>query len=186
MFFTGLLPLACLACSLIEPKTTSPEMVPPTRGLSPLITNWENALQLDLMEASPKLKLLSLGYSNLCQVDTQNQPVQMGKSSIICQEWVQSRLTIHGYRLAVWQISMSAPPQPPSPYLSPRRSSITKNTRRQGHRKTTLNRDTQGLPYSETALPASQKACSNPSHTALPISKEGCSSTRHQRQLTAE
>jgi hypothetical protein len=31
--------LACLACSLIEPKTTSPGMVPPTRGLSPLITN---------------------------------------------------------------------------------------------------------------------------------------------------
>ena len=41
-------------------KTTSPEMVPPTRGLSPLITNWENALQLDLMEAFPQLKLLSL------------------------------------------------------------------------------------------------------------------------------
>jgi hypothetical protein len=52
--------LACLACSLIEPKTTSPEMVPPTRGLAPLITNWENALQLDLMEAFPQLKLLSL------------------------------------------------------------------------------------------------------------------------------
>jgi hypothetical protein len=34
-----LLPLACSACSLIEPKTASPEMVPPTRGLSPLITN---------------------------------------------------------------------------------------------------------------------------------------------------
>jgi hypothetical protein len=41
-------------------KTTSPEMVPPTRGLSPLITNWENALQLDFMEAFPQLKLLSL------------------------------------------------------------------------------------------------------------------------------
>jgi hypothetical protein len=27
--------LACPACSLIEPKTTSPEMAPPTRGLSP-------------------------------------------------------------------------------------------------------------------------------------------------------
>jgi hypothetical protein len=27
--------LACSACSLIEPKTTSPEMVPPTRNLSP-------------------------------------------------------------------------------------------------------------------------------------------------------
>jgi hypothetical protein len=60
MFFTGLPPLACSACSLIAPKTTSPEMAPPTRGLSPLITNWENALQLDLMEAFPQLKLLSL------------------------------------------------------------------------------------------------------------------------------
>ena len=28
--------LACLACFLIEPKTTSPEMVPPTKGPSPL------------------------------------------------------------------------------------------------------------------------------------------------------
>jgi hypothetical protein len=35
--------LACLACFLIEPKTTSPEMVPPTRGPPCLITNWENA-----------------------------------------------------------------------------------------------------------------------------------------------
>ena len=26
--------LACSACSLIEPKTASPEMVPPTKGLS--------------------------------------------------------------------------------------------------------------------------------------------------------
>jgi hypothetical protein len=57
-------------------KTTSPEMEPPTRGLSPLITYWENALQLDLMEAFPQLKLLSLWYLQLCQVDTQNQPVQ--------------------------------------------------------------------------------------------------------------
>jgi hypothetical protein len=31
--------LAFSDCFLIEPKTTSPEMVPPTRGLSPLITN---------------------------------------------------------------------------------------------------------------------------------------------------
>jgi hypothetical protein len=41
-------------------KTTSTEMVPPTRGLSSLITNWENVLQLDLMEVFPQLKLLSL------------------------------------------------------------------------------------------------------------------------------
>jgi hypothetical protein len=45
-------------------------MVPPIRALSPLITNWENALQLDLMEAFPQLKLLSLWYLQLCQVDT--------------------------------------------------------------------------------------------------------------------
>jgi hypothetical protein len=60
MFFTGSLPLACSACSLIEPKTPIPEMVPPTRGLSPLITNWENTPQLDLMEAFPQLNRLSL------------------------------------------------------------------------------------------------------------------------------
>ena len=36
---TGLLPLACAAYSLIEPKTASTEMDPLTRGLSPLITN---------------------------------------------------------------------------------------------------------------------------------------------------
>jgi hypothetical protein len=39
MFFTGLLPLACSVFSFIELKTTSPGMVPPTRGPSPLITN---------------------------------------------------------------------------------------------------------------------------------------------------
>ena len=70
MFFTCLLPLACSAYSLIESKTTSAEMFPPTRGLSPLITNQENTLQLDLMEAFPQLKLLSLWYLQLCQVDT--------------------------------------------------------------------------------------------------------------------
>jgi hypothetical protein len=35
-------------------KTTS------HKGTSPLITNWENALQLDLVEAFPQLKFLSL------------------------------------------------------------------------------------------------------------------------------
>jgi hypothetical protein len=51
MLLTDLLPLACSVCSLIEPKTTSPVMAPPTMGLPPLITSWENAPQLDLMEA---------------------------------------------------------------------------------------------------------------------------------------
>jgi hypothetical protein len=35
MFFTGLPHLACSACSLIEPKTTSPEMVLPTGAFPP-------------------------------------------------------------------------------------------------------------------------------------------------------
>ena len=60
----GLLSLLSYRTQDYQPR----EMVPPTRGPSPLITNWENALQLDLMEAFPQLKLLSL--SQLCQVDT--------------------------------------------------------------------------------------------------------------------
>jgi hypothetical protein len=58
MFLTGLLPLACSACFLIEPRTTSPGMAPPTPP--PLVTYWENALQLYLMETFPQRKLLSL------------------------------------------------------------------------------------------------------------------------------
>ena len=59
MFLTGLLPLACSACFLIEPKTTRPRMAPPTMG-PPTLDHWENTLQLDLMEAFHHLKLLSL------------------------------------------------------------------------------------------------------------------------------
>ena len=36
VLLTGLLPLPCSACFLIEPKTTSPEMIPFTRGPPPL------------------------------------------------------------------------------------------------------------------------------------------------------
>jgi hypothetical protein len=47
----------CSACFLIQPKTTSPGMVLPTRGPPTLITNWENAPQSDPMEAFPQLEL---------------------------------------------------------------------------------------------------------------------------------
>jgi hypothetical protein len=67
MLLTGLLLLACSACFLIEPKTTSPGMVPPTRDLSPLITNWENALQLDLLEASKTSQCNLLTPSTTCR-----------------------------------------------------------------------------------------------------------------------
>jgi hypothetical protein len=43
MLLIGLLPLACSACFLIEPRTNIPGMAPPTRSPLPLITNWENA-----------------------------------------------------------------------------------------------------------------------------------------------
>jgi hypothetical protein len=70
MFLTGLLLLTCSACSLnrtqdYQPRDGSTHKVP-----SPLITNWENALQLDLIEAFPQMQFLSLWYLHLCQVDT--------------------------------------------------------------------------------------------------------------------
>jgi hypothetical protein len=48
--------------SLLSYRTqdNQPRDGPTHKGLSSLITNWENALQLDLMEAFPQLKLLSL------------------------------------------------------------------------------------------------------------------------------
>jgi hypothetical protein len=46
-------------------------------GPTALITNWENALQLDLMEAFPQEGSFLCDNSSLCQVGTQNQPVQV-------------------------------------------------------------------------------------------------------------
>ena len=60
MLLTGLLHLAYSACSFIEHKTTSSGMAPLTIGPPCLITNQENAPQLDLMEVFPQLKCLSL------------------------------------------------------------------------------------------------------------------------------
>lgn len=59
---------------LIEPRIASPWMVPPPRGwaLPTLATNWENALQLDLIGASFPISggsFLSDDFS-LCQVDS--------------------------------------------------------------------------------------------------------------------
>jgi hypothetical protein len=75
-FFTGLLPVAFSACFLIEPRTTSPEMAPPTMG-------WDLPPSL-LIEKMPyrwvswrhflKGGSFLCDNSSLCQVDTQNQP----------------------------------------------------------------------------------------------------------------
>jgi hypothetical protein len=76
VLFIGLLPLARSACFLIEPRTTSPGMAPPTMGPPLLITNWEKDLQLDLKEALPQGGSFLRDNSSLGQVDTQSQPVQ--------------------------------------------------------------------------------------------------------------
>ena len=79
MFLTGLLPLAYSACSLIEPKTTSPGMVPPTRG--PFL--WSLIKKMPYSWISwrhfPNWSSFLCDNSSLCQVDTQNQPVQILK-----------------------------------------------------------------------------------------------------------
>jgi hypothetical protein len=69
MFLTGLLPLACSACSLIESKTTSPEMVPPTRGSSPLITKRMPHSWISWRHF-PNWSSFLCDKSSLCQVDT--------------------------------------------------------------------------------------------------------------------
>jgi hypothetical protein len=62
LLLTGLFLRSSSVCFLIEPRTTSPAQGwhYPQRALSPWISNWENALQLDLMGAFPQLKPLSL------------------------------------------------------------------------------------------------------------------------------
>jgi hypothetical protein len=55
MFLTGLLSLLSYRTQDCQPRDGSTH-----KGPFPLITNWENAPQLDLMEAFPQLKLLSL------------------------------------------------------------------------------------------------------------------------------
>ena len=72
MLLTGLLPLACSVCFLIEPKTTSPGMAPPTMGPPPLITIIEK-MPYSQIAWRHFLKGGSFLYDNssLCQVDTQ-------------------------------------------------------------------------------------------------------------------
>jgi hypothetical protein len=76
LLLTGLLPIACSACFLIEPKTTSPEMVLPVR--SPLPWSLIEKMPYSWISWRHFLKGGSLlcDNSRLCQADTQNQPVQ--------------------------------------------------------------------------------------------------------------
>jgi hypothetical protein len=70
MLLTGLILLLCSAFFLIEPKTTSPGIAPPTMGTPYLINNWEKASWRHFLNWSSFL----CDNSSLCQVNTQNQP----------------------------------------------------------------------------------------------------------------
>jgi hypothetical protein len=72
MFFTDSLPLACSACSLIEPKTTSPEMVPPTMDWALPARSLIEKMPYSWISWRHFLKEGSFlcDNSSLCQVDT--------------------------------------------------------------------------------------------------------------------
>jgi len=78
VLLTGLLPLASLACSLIEPKPTIPGMAPPTMDW--VLPTWSLVEKTPYSWVSRRHFLnwssFLCGNSSLCQVDTQNQPVQ--------------------------------------------------------------------------------------------------------------
>jgi hypothetical protein len=91
MFFTGLLPLACSACSLIEPRLPAQGWHHPQGALPP----WSLIDKMPYSWISWRhiLTWNSFPYdnSNLCQVDTQNQPVHGStKNTFINTKWLIS------------------------------------------------------------------------------------------------
>jgi hypothetical protein len=77
MFLTGLLPLSCSACSLIEPKTTRQGWSHPQGAFPP----WSLIEKMPYSWISWRHFLNWSSFlcnnSSLCQVDTQKQPVQV-------------------------------------------------------------------------------------------------------------
>jgi hypothetical protein len=73
---TGLLPLACSACFLIEPRTTSQGIASPTMG-PPTLDHYLKKFSYTWISQRyfPKEGSFLCDNSSLCQVDTQNQPV---------------------------------------------------------------------------------------------------------------
>jgi hypothetical protein len=76
MFFTGLLPLACSACSLIEPRLPAQRWhhlrgdLPPWSLIEKMPYSWISWRHF------PNWSSFLSDNSSLCQLDTQNQPVQ--------------------------------------------------------------------------------------------------------------
>jgi hypothetical protein len=87
VLFTGLLPLACSACFLIEPKTTSPGMAPHT--MSWALPSW-SLIEKKMPYSWISQRHFPEGGSFLChncsffQVDKQNRPVQWSSWNCPC------------------------------------------------------------------------------------------------------
>jgi hypothetical protein len=84
MLLTDLLLLSCLVWFLIEPRTRDGTS---HHGLNPtsLIINWEHALQMDLMEAFPQLRVLPLWWQacvNLTHKTIQHTGAILTRSSL--------------------------------------------------------------------------------------------------------
>ena len=97
MFLTSLLPLACTACLLIEPKATSPGMLMPTMGPPHLITNWKMPYSWISGRNFLNWSSLLCDSSSLWQVDTQNQPIHLeienlGKRSGVIDASISNRI----------------------------------------------------------------------------------------------
>jgi hypothetical protein len=114
VLLTGLLPLACSACCLIEPKTTSPGMAPPTLGWA--LPPWSLIEEMPYSWISWRHFLKGgsclCDNSSLCQVDTQTQPVQCPSR----KEWMIVYVHTMEFHSAInnWIISLSGKQTPPA------------------------------------------------------------------------
>jgi hypothetical protein len=92
MFFTGLPPLACSACSLLEPKLPAQRWHHP-QGDIPLITNWEKCLTAGSHGGiSPNWSSFLCDNSSLCQADTK---LASTSSINFGGKWMKKKEQIH-------------------------------------------------------------------------------------------
>jgi hypothetical protein len=104
---TGSIPLACSACFLIEPRNTSPGMAPPTIDWTftpaPLVIEQMPSSWISWRHFLSGSSFLC-DKSNLCQVDTQNQPVQRLMTTIwhSCSMWSDISSGLHRHQAHMW------------------------------------------------------------------------------------
>jgi hypothetical protein len=83
MLLTGLLPMACSACFLLEPRTTSPAMVPSTKGWALRHQSLRN-YRAGLSSARSYGNIFSIEVSSLLSDDSSLCQVDIKLSSTVC------------------------------------------------------------------------------------------------------